>query len=72
MSWFPPTSYFSNSLNFLKIKLKMRPTLGGKLNILDHCERLGVIRRGVSGVSGVSGVTPGEKCLVLRAVLLAL
>ena len=47
----------------------MRPTLGGKLNILDHCERLGVIR---SGVSGVSGVSPGEKCLVQRAVLLAL
>ena len=44
----------------------MRPTLGGKLNILDHCERLGVIR------SRVSGVTPGEKCLGLRAVLLAL
>ena len=50
----------------------MRPTLGGKLNILEHCERLGVIRRGASGVSGVSGVTPGEKCLGLRAVLLAL
>ena len=47
----------------------MRPTLGGKLNILEHCERLAVIRR---GVSGVSGVTPGEKCLGLRAMLLAL